>query len=1041
MKKLVILLSLLAIAVCGAITLAACKGDEPHEHFWGEYTVTREATCTQEGEQVRYCSGCDESETVAIPVIPHDEYVVEEGYAATCTEEGLSDFTKCRVCGETLSEHTVIAKLPHTEEIIEHGYAATCTAKGLTDLVKCSVCGTTISEQTELDMIPHDYTGVAWVMKTPFQDPEGDIPAVNGTHSRHCTVCGYEDIDECSYTTVYVAETCEDGGYHTHHCVVCSNHIKHDDLPAKGHNMSEEPIYAGYYYNDGNYVYRHKYICLNGCGKTDYEDCAKVAGDTVAPTCTKAGYTNYNCEQCGHTYTDDSTAKLGHDFSGAPSPDSSGKWSHIYTCTRENCGVTKSEKCTMVTNTVTKRTCDTALRMQTVCTVCNKEGQTYAVAGQEALGHDLSGWEHCEGDQHTQFCRREGCDYSDTQPCNYVETEIPATCLTAGSIERACEVCLHKETEDGDSALGHNYSDWTIGKEGAGGTHYKVCRNAGCDESIPDHKITESCNFTSMHTEPDCTTAGSDYYKCEVCNNEYSDIIPEKGHQWLKGSDDKIEYTITDENHKRKCGVCGFEETTAHSYTVSNFCDMCGLDALEYADVGADCIVYSGRKLSAVKEITVPEYHDGKRVIAINDGHPESGGNWMAFYGMKNIVKVTLPASIQSIGYGAFDSCTNLAEVIIDSGENNEKASELTTIEKYAFSHCNSLARINLPASVRTIGECAFYHCTKLSNINIPFVESPDNDNVIDIERHAFYNTAFYNDSSHWSGDALYISHHLIKVAPDHFSADGVTRFVVKDGTVTISANAFEDCEHLETVELPTTLKEIGNDAFLNCTHLSEVVFGGKFGDWLSIAFGNDYSSPMAYAHTLHIEGATGAIEIPENVTSIPAGAFKGSVITSVTIHSKVVSIGEEAFENCANLETVIIDGAQISYMGSNVFAGTPFYENADNWDSDGALYVGNCLVAVKPDVTNLEIKAGTVSIAVAAFAGNESLQTVVIPESVVYIGAGAFANCAALKTIELEDTKNWFATSTVLGIGRAQTVYGNALDNFELYDGSWRKM
>lgn len=44
-----------------------------HDHVWGEWTVTKEATCTEDGSKVRYCQveGCNESETKVIGALGH----------------------------------------------------------------------------------------------------------------------------------------------------------------------------------------------------------------------------------------------------------------------------------------------------------------------------------------------------------------------------------------------------------------------------------------------------------------------------------------------------------------------------------------------------------------------------------------------------------------------------------------------------------------------------------------------------------------------------------------------------------------------------------------------------------------------------------------------------------------------------------------------------------------------------------------------------------------------------------------------------------
>lgn len=55
--------------VCGEVVSGALVEDDPLGHDWGPWTVVKEATETEEGEETRTCARCDETETRAIPVV------------------------------------------------------------------------------------------------------------------------------------------------------------------------------------------------------------------------------------------------------------------------------------------------------------------------------------------------------------------------------------------------------------------------------------------------------------------------------------------------------------------------------------------------------------------------------------------------------------------------------------------------------------------------------------------------------------------------------------------------------------------------------------------------------------------------------------------------------------------------------------------------------------------------------------------------------------------------------------------------------------
>ena len=63
MKKILVFLSLiLGLSAC----FIACDMEDLHIHKYGEWTVTKEPTDTEEGEQVRYCD-CGKEDVKSIP--------------------------------------------------------------------------------------------------------------------------------------------------------------------------------------------------------------------------------------------------------------------------------------------------------------------------------------------------------------------------------------------------------------------------------------------------------------------------------------------------------------------------------------------------------------------------------------------------------------------------------------------------------------------------------------------------------------------------------------------------------------------------------------------------------------------------------------------------------------------------------------------------------------------------------------------------------------------------------------------------------------
>lgn len=81
------------------------------------------------------------------------------------------------------------------------------------------------------------------------------------------------------------------------------------------------------------------------------------------------------------------------------------------------------------------------------------------------------------------------------------------------------------------------------------------------------------------------------------------------------------------------------------------------------------------------------------------------------FYLCRNLKKVTLPATLETVSEMAFQDCEVLEELNLPEG--------IKVIEKRAFYSCNSIKNLVLPASLEEIGVDAFAICTQLESVEI----------------------------------------------------------------------------------------------------------------------------------------------------------------------------------------------------------------------------------------------------------------------------------------------------------------------------------
>lgn len=188
-------------------------------HSWNT-TVTKAATCTEDGEETSVCATCGETVTTVIPATGHSAVAVADK-PATCTETGLSGRTVCSVCNQVVNEGTVLPMLEHRVGVGAVIRAATCTTEGLMAF-SCQDCGVQVSTET----IPALGHAVAI-------DPAVAATCTTAglTEGSHCTACNEvltaqqtipalgHDWDEGEVTK---AATCSDTGVRTHHCTRCN---------------------------------------------------------------------------------------------------------------------------------------------------------------------------------------------------------------------------------------------------------------------------------------------------------------------------------------------------------------------------------------------------------------------------------------------------------------------------------------------------------------------------------------------------------------------------------------------------------------------------------------------------------------------------------------------------------------------------------------------------------------------------------------------------------------------------------------------------
>lgn len=446
--------------------------------------------------------------------------------------------------------------------------------------------------------------------------------------------------------------------------------------------------------------------------------------------------------------------------------------------------------------------------------------------------------------------------------------------------------------------------------------------------------------------------------------------------------------------------------------------------------------------------VEIPETYGGAKVTSIAAG---------AFRGQTMITDVVIPEGVTYIGREAFAGCSALVRVKIPTSVTQVGANlfegtpydstltgELvyinsilyrcqsdavtvsirqgtTVIAEEAFINRVNLAAIVVPDGVSYIGSNAFKNCSALSQIEIP-------KSVRDIVANAFDGTKWYEDRKH---EMIYINDLLYRVPTEiivqseqptgslsdkdaaELAKSGVatqiipyTDVIVQGETTTICTLAFANTP-VQKVQLPSTLTTIRYGAFQNCTALKQITLPKS----MTFIEGGAFQNCSALSSIL----------VPQNVTYLGASAFSGCTsLTSATLPQAITRISSGLFENCSSLTTVQASSALTS-IGSRAFAETSALSSftfpqtltavgAESFTGSGIVtanlpqsvtYLGAGAFADCTKLVYAQVPAAIQAVRERTFRNCTELKNVSIPEGIRYIGAAAFQNDVSLQTVD----------------------------------------
>lgn len=390
-----------------------------------------------------------------------------------------------------------------------------------------------------------------------------------------------------------------------------------------------------------------------------------------------------------------------------------------------------------------------------------------------------------------------------------------------------------------------------------------------------------------------------------------------------------------------------------------------------------------------------------------------------AFSDCSSLETINLPSGITTIGNYAFWYCENLTSLTLPSG--------LISIGDRAFENCYSLTSLEFPSSLTTLGELVFAGCYELSNLtlhsnltdvksNYLFGGASNYNNLKDVRYIIDSDLETYLQSNH---PIFYEINCGIKY---YLNDQEITTLEIPSGITSIGDGVFLSNKSLTNLTLSSKVSSIGISAFSYCDNLKDVRYYiyDDLATYIQNGHPDFYVGGIKYYWN---DQEITTLEIPTSVTSIGNNAFYGcSGLTTLNLPSNVTSIGDRAFGGCSNLTSVDLPSS-ITKMGDFVFFYCEKLSNV-NLPSDittistgafggcsslqninlpsGVTTIGDNAFSDCSNLTNVTLPSALASIGDYAFRGCSNLTNVILPSAFTAIGNVAFSGCSNLANVTL---------------------------------------
>jgi len=345
-------------------------------------------------------------------------------------------------------------------------------------------------------------------------------------------------------------------------------------------------------------------------------------------------------------------------------------------------------------------------------------------------------------------------------------------------------------------------------------------------------KSVDTIEYAAFANGGNALRAGNVYYE----GTSFADVWIGTANNNLLLSNIHYGSCMVASNHKHAYGsalcdnVCDFcnkitrSVSATHNY-VDGVCADCGavyeeVSEFDYVINSDGSTVTITGYLGISNEINIPETIAGMKVTAIGD-NAFSGGEAYD----EVTTKITIPDTVEYIGYRAFYNCRALTEIIIPDS--------VVVIEEEAFFKCVNVSSLKIGKNVFYVGDRALARMHALTDVTIAEGNElliMDGGCLINVDENAVITTLNISNITIPEG---------VEVIADcaFYHRRLLTNIVIPDGVVYIGQHAF-DSSTIASVVIPKSVDTIVNAAFANTENLKNggnVYYEGTEEDYVLI--------------------------------------------------------------------------------------------------------------------------------------------------------------------------------------------------------------